>query len=156
MPAKRKVQSDIQSPANWHNGFDKIIGYSWRSTNTPRGHLGSGRRRLEVALVPACTVRAPTAGDARREGGHSGAVGAGQLARNEPESGAIPCKSRCPGKTVYPGSAFLAAAAADSGLLGGSAPQSRRAVAAAGISQPTVSWHGISYKITQQTLLASN
>ena len=58
-------------------------------------------------------VKAGTAG--QRE-----AVGAGPPARNEPESVAIPCKSRCPGKTVYPGSAFLAAAAAGFGPLGGS------------------------------------
>ena len=42
---------------------------------------------------------------------------------------------------------FLAAAAADSGLPGGSAPQSRRAVAAAGISPPTVNCPGISYEV---------
>ena len=79
--------------------------------------------------------------------GQREAVGAGPPARNEPESVAIPCKMKWPGKTVYPATAFLAAAAADSGLLGGSAPQSRRAVAAAGISPPTVNCQGIFHKI---------
>ena len=52
--------------------------------------------------------------------GQREAVGAGPPARNEPESVAIPCKKRCQGKTVYPGSTFLAVAAAGFGLLGGS------------------------------------
>ena len=51
------------------------------------------------------------------------------------------------GSELEPAQPFLAAAAADSGLLGGSAPQSRRAVAAASISQPTVNSPRISYKI---------
>ena len=52
--------------------------------------------------------------------GQREAVGAGPPARNEPESDAILRKMRLPGKTVYPATSFLAAAAAGFGPLGGS------------------------------------
>ena len=52
--------------------------------------------------------------------GQREAVGAGPPARNEPESVAIPCKMRLQGKTFYPATSFLAAAAAGFGPLGGS------------------------------------
>ena len=89
------------------------VGSKWPSSRQARcGH-------------PQLGMRGGKAGTA----GQREAVGAGPPARNEPESVAIPCKKGVQSRGVETAHPFSAAAAADSGLLGGVcatvAPRSR-------------------------------